>query len=204
MEKASAHPLAEALHPPTSTGEDHRKVLMWLFLASDVLFFGSLIGTFVVYAQRVPHTPLAEVFNIPLTTWSAFVLLMSSVTMALAVWAAHSGKMRLMRFYLLATVLLGIHFLADQGFEFYHFVHDGFTPRTNPMASAFFTLTGFHGAHVTVGVLWLLSLFLASFRGGITQRNAIWVEIAGLYWHFVDVVWIVIFAVVYLIGASFW
>lgn len=203
MEKVSSL-TREALHPPTTTGEDHRKVLMWLFLASDVLFFGSLIATFVAYAQRVPHEPLREVFNIPLTSWSAFVLLMSSVTMALAVWSAHSGKMGLMRIYLLATVLLGIHFLADQGYEFYHFVKDGFTPRLNPVGSAFFTLTGFHGAHVTVGVFWLISLLLASFKGGITRKNAIWVEVGGLYWHFVDVVWIVIFAVVYLIGASFY
>ncbi|MCS7207086.1 MAG: cytochrome c oxidase subunit 3 [Dehalococcoidia bacterium] len=202
MQRAVSPAPHEAVHPPTNTGEDNRKVLMWLFLASDVLFFGSLIATFVAYVQRVPHTPLHEVFNIPLTSWSAFVLLMSSVTMALAVWASHAGKMRLMRIYLLATVLLGVHFLANQGFEFYHFVHDGFTPRVNPVGSAFFTLTGFHGAHVTVGVLWLLALFLASFRGGITQKNAIWVEVAGLYWHFVDVVWIVIFAVVYLIGAA--
>lgn len=204
MEKALSPHTQEALHPPTTTGEDHRKVLMWLFLASDVLFFGSLIATFVAYAQRVPHEPLREVFNIPITSWSAFVLLMSSVTMALAVWSAHTGKMRLMRIFLLATVLLGVHFLADQGYEFNAFVHEGFTPRTNPVGSAFFTLTGFHGAHVTVGVLWLFSLFLASFKGGITQKNALWVEVAGLYWHFVDVVWIVIFAVVYLIGASFY
>ena len=199
-----------AVHPATRTGEDHRKVLMWVFLASDTLYFGSIIATFVVYASRGLHivdgqrVPLAEVFRLNTVLFMAFLLLMGSVMMALAVWAAHEGRIGLVRVYLLATALLSSAFLGFQGVEFSEFVHEGFTPRVSPVGSAFFALTGSHGAHVTVSTLWLLGLLGASFRGGITRKNAIWVEVAGLFYHFVDVAWIVILSVVYLIGATLW
>jgi cytochrome c oxidase subunit 3/cytochrome o ubiquinol oxidase subunit 3 len=195
-------------HPPTSTGLDHRKLLMWAFLASDCMFFGSLIATYLNYRGKaeelyqagqgsgpLPH----EILDIPYTSVSAFVLLMSSLTMVLALAAIQKGNHRGLRIWLLATALLGSIFIGGQYFEFTEFYHEGLGLTTNIFGTSFFTLTGFHGAHVTIGVIWLLSLFIVSLRGGIKQDQAINVEIAGLYWHFVDIVWIIIFTLVYLI-----
>ncbi|MCS7277203.1 MAG: cytochrome c oxidase subunit 3, partial [Dehalococcoidia bacterium] len=128
-----------------------------------------------------------------------FILLMSSTTMALAVGAAHRGRLHQMRTWLLCTALLGISFLAGQAFEFTEFVHKGLTLSTNLFGSSFYLLTGFHGAHVSVGVLILLSLWVMAMRGRIGQHNALNVELAGLYWHFVDIVWILIFTLIYLL-----
>ncbi len=192
-----------AEHPPTSTGLDHRKVLMWLFLTSDTMFFGSLIATYMIYRGRTetmgvgpyPH----DIFDIPYTSISAFVLLMSSLTMVLALAAIQKGDQRGLRVWILATALLGTVFVGGQFFEFTDFYRQGLSLQTNMFGATFFVLTGFHGAHVTIGVIWLLTLFFVSLRGGITQGDSLDVEIAGLYWHFVDIVWIVIFTLVYLI-----
>jgi heme/copper-type cytochrome/quinol oxidase subunit 3 len=191
--------VAEQHH--TTTGLDNRKLLMWLFLASDCLFFGALIATYLVYEGRSLVGPYPrDVFSIPLTSYSAFVLLMSSVTMALAVGAVHRGNLRLVKVFLFLTVLMGMNFIANQIYEFNHFRLEGLTPKTNVFGSTFFTLTGFHGAHVTIGIIWLASLLVYAMKGKMTPKSAINVEIAGLYWHFVDLVWVVIFTVVYLIG----
>lgn len=185
---------------PTSTGEDHRKILMWLFLGSDCLFFGSLIATYLVYKGRSLTGPYpGQIFDIPYTSVSAFVLLMSSLTMVLALAAIQRGDVRGMRIWLVATALLGSIFLGGQYYEFSTFISEGLTLQRNLFGSTFFTLTGFHGAHVTIGVMWLLSLVGLSYMGMIRQENALKVELTGLYWHFVDIVWIVIFTVVYLI-----
>jgi cytochrome c oxidase subunit 3/cytochrome o ubiquinol oxidase subunit 3 len=124
---------------------------------------------------------------------------MSSATMALAVGAAHRGQLHQMRTWLLVTPLLGISFLAGQAFEFTEFYRKGLTLSSNLFGTTFYVLTGFHGAHVSVGVLILLSLWAAAMLGKIGRHNAINVELAGLYWHFVDIVWIVIFTLVYLL-----
>ena len=190
-------------HPPTSTGLDHRKLLMWVFLASDTMFFGSLIAMYMNYRGRseelgvgpFPH----EILDIPYTSISAFVLLMSSLTMVLALAACQKGDQRGLRVWLAATSLLGGIFLGGQYFEFTEFYHEGLSLQTNMFGASFFTLTGFHGAHVTLGVIWLLTLLFISLRGGIGKEDSLDVEIAGLYWHFVDIVWIVIFTLVYLI-----
>jgi cytochrome c oxidase subunit 3/cytochrome o ubiquinol oxidase subunit 3 len=203
---AEAHGHAE--HPPTSTGLDHRKLLMWAFLTSDTMFFGSLIATYLTYrgrteelaAQGTGEGPFpSEIFDIPFTSVSAFVLLMSSLTMVLALAAIQRGNQRALRVWLLATALLGSLFVAGQYFEFTEFYHEGLSLSTNIFGSSFYVLTGFHGAHVTIGVIWLLTLVFVSLRGGTTQGDSLDVEIAGLYWHFVDIVWIVIFTLVYLI-----
>jgi heme/copper-type cytochrome/quinol oxidase subunit 3 len=184
----------------TATGLDNRKLLMWLFLASEALFFGSLIATYLLYRGQSLQGPYPEdVFNIPFTSASSFILLMSSATMALAVGAAHRGQLHQMRTWLLVTPLLGISFLAGQAFEFTEFYRKGLTLSSNLFGTTFYVLTGFHGAHVSVGVLILLSLWAAAMLGKIGRHNAINVELAGLYWHFVDIVWIVIFTLVYLL-----
>ena len=192
----------------TSMGVDSRKLGMWIFLASDCMFFGALIATYLIYRGRAGEMfengqgsgPLPnEILDIPYTSVSAFVLLMSSLTMVLALAAVQTGDPRGTRIWLLCTALLGTIFLGGQYFEFTEFHSEGLGLTTNIFGSTFFTLTGFHGFHVSLGVVMLLSLVVMSMRGGVTQRDAINVEIIGLYWHFVDIVWIVIFTLVYLL-----
>jgi heme/copper-type cytochrome/quinol oxidase subunit 3 len=187
-------------HPHTSTGLDHRTLLMWAFLASDCMFFGTLIATYMVYKNRALTGPLPrEIFDIPYTSVSAFVLLLSSLTMVLALAAIQQGHESRMRVWLSATALLGCIFLGGQFYEFVTFYGEGLTLSTSVFGSSFFTLTGFHGTHVAIGVFWLMSLVAHSIRGRLHQQHALLVEIAGLYWHFVDIVWILIFTLVYLI-----
>ncbi len=186
--------------PRTSTGLNSRKMVFWAFLGSECMFFGSLIATYLVYRGRDtvgPHPH--EILNIPLTSVSAFVLLMSSLTMVLALASIQRGNRRGTTLWLGATAALGATFVGAQAYEFTHFVREGLKLQTNLFGSTFFVLTGFHGTHVTVGVIWLLTLMTLSARGKLGQERSLAAEIAGLYWHFVDVVWIAIFTLVYLI-----
>ena len=199
MAVATAHAAGHEEHA-TSTGLNSRKMVFWAFLGSECMFFGSLIATYLVYRGRDsvgPHPH--EILNIPFTSVSAFVLLMSSLTMVLALAAVQSGNARGTRIWLAATALLGMTFLAGQCYEFTEFVYDGLKLQTNLFGSTFFVLTGFHGTHVTIGVIWLWSLFMLAVRGQLPRERALDVEICGLYWHFVDVVWVAIFTLVYLI-----
>ncbi|HVB31093.1 MAG TPA: cytochrome c oxidase subunit 3 [Gemmatimonadaceae bacterium] len=210
-------------HTPTTTGLDHRKVAIWAFIGSECMLFASLISTYLIYKGRsvvgpFPHevcsppvcdTVMKPILNIPVTSASTFVLLMSSLAMVLALAAVenadqpkHTLGERILgssKLWLFMTALLGTTFLGFQAFEFTSFVHEGLTIRTNLFGSSFFTLTGFHGAHVTAGVLWLLTLLAIDFKRGLKPKDALIVDIAALYWHFVDVVWIAIFTLVYLI-----
>jgi cytochrome c oxidase subunit 3/cytochrome o ubiquinol oxidase subunit 3 len=130
---------------------------------------------------------------------TSFILLMSSLTMVLALAAIMRGDYRRLRVWLLATALFGATFIGGQVFEFTEFYRQGLSLDKNLFGSTFFVLTGLHGAHVTAGIIWLVSLWGLATQGRLTSRDSERVEIAGLYWHFVDVVWIVIFTVVYLI-----
>src|SRR5688572_18455318 len=189
-------------HDPhaTATGVTNTKLAMWLFLASDCLFFGAFIATYLLYRERSLGGPAArELFDIPFTSATSFILLMSSLTMVLALAAIQRGDQRRLRIWLLATALLGATFVAGQVFEFTEFNREGLDLDTSLFGSSFFVLTGFHGAHVTVGIIWLMSLWGMAGQGRLTQKDSEKVEIAGLYWHFVDVVWIVLFTVIYLI-----
>ena len=236
---SSTAAISHAGHPPTTTGLDHRKIAIWAFIGSECMLFASLISTYLIYKGRsrtgpFPHEwwcqatnatsaagPIANcpagalykpILNIPVTSQSTFVLLMSSLAMVLALaavenkdkpgWGGPGWGGRLFessKFWLLATAILGAGFLCYQAFEFTSFVHEGLTIKTNLFGSSFFTLTGFHGAHVTAGVLWLLTLLAIDVRRGLGPRDALLVDISALYWHFVDVVWIAIFTLVYLI-----
>jgi heme/copper-type cytochrome/quinol oxidase subunit 3 len=249
----------------TSTGLGHRKLLMWTFLGSECMFFGSLIATYLVYRNQSIQGPFPDkIIDVPITSVSTFVLLMSSLSMVLALNGIQRNMPRLGRFWTLMTAALGSVFLTFQVFEFYEFAVHGLTPKTNLFGTTFFTLTGFHGAHVTLGVVLLLlmafvfsrsnreKLGLALAVGGFFALDiallANWLkiitpligapayvigavgaiamlyggylllakpaaatnvreqsenlEITGLYWHFVDIVWIIIFTVVYLISAN--
>jgi heme/copper-type cytochrome/quinol oxidase subunit 3 len=181
-------------------GVDHRKLGMWVFLGSECLFFGTLIATYLAYKGRSvigPHP--GEILNIPLTTISTFDLLMSSLLMVLALAAVQRGDRRQARLWLFGTAFFGLIFLGFQAWEFIEFVHEGLTLQQNLFGSTFFVMTGFHGAHVSLGVALLLTLWILDLRGRLTVADAPKVEVVGLYWHFVDIVWIVIFTVAYLI-----
>src|SRR5581483_4920471 len=174
------HPPAGIAAPPahgadhgghaTSTGLDSRKLLMWAFLASDCIFFGCLIATFLSYRGKSLAGPFPhEVYDIPYTSVSSFVLLMSSLTMVLTLAAIRRGDVYRFRVWLVATALLGLIFLGGQAYEFTSFYREGLWLQTNLFGSSFFTLTGFHGTHVFIGVVWLLSLFWGSLTGRVSQ-----------------------------------
>jgi len=172
---------------------------MWTFLGSECFFFGSLIGTYMFYRGKSINGPYPmDVFSAEVTSISTFDLLLSSLSMALAVHYAKENDVKKMLLWTAVTALGGAIFLSFQAYEFTHFYHEGLTPRVNLFGATFFTLTGFHGAHVTVGVLLLLSLM---YYGGTGKLNNLGesTENIGLYWHFVDIVWIAIFTLVYLL-----
>ena len=186
----------------TSTGIPNKKLLMWAFLASDCMFFGCLISTHLIYRLHPPAgTPAAtQIFSIELTSFSTFILLMSSLMMALAVNAIQKGNLKSMRASLILTIICGLIFLGCQVYEFNEFVYvKHLTISNSILGTTFFTLTGTHGIHVLLGVIWLTSMLIYSYTGRLTEKDAIDVESMGLYWHFVDIVWIVIFTVVYLL-----
>ena len=257
----------------TSTGIPNKKLLWWAFLASDCMFFGALISTHLVYRLNPPpgNANPTQVFNIELTSFSTFILLMSSLLMALAVNAIQKGNIKSTRLRLLGTMFFGCIFLGGQVFEFGHFVHQKHMTLSNSIfGSTFYTLTGTHGTHVAIGVLLLGMMYVRTFKpaagggfllnfvhlaaicvvmgvsfifvvpglieviyghglaefftekakplilgaiGAITlfilsrqrgevdfgEKNAIDIETIGLYWHFVDIVWIIIFTAVYLL-----
>jgi len=173
---------------------------MWTFIGSECMFFGMLIATYMAYKGRSVVGPYPhEILNIPVTSISTFDLLMSSLLMVLALAAVQRGDRIQSRLWLAGTALFGLIFLGFQAYEFTAFVHEGLTLQQNLFGSTFFVLTGLHGAHVSLGVLWLLVLLVLDLRGRLGAADSIKVEIAGLYWHFVDVVWIVIFTLVYLV-----
>ena len=186
----------------TTTGLPHTKLAMWLFLSSECLLFGALITTYVLYRNASTKGPFPQdVFDIAYTSVSSFVLLASLLTMVLALAAAQKRDFMRMRLWLLATAMFGLTFVGGQVYEFTSFYHEGVGFTTSLFSSSFFTLTGFHGVHVTVGILMLLSLTGMSFADRLPDDPAFPVEMVGLYWHFVDIVWIVIFTLVYLIPA---
>ncbi len=173
---------------------------MWLFLGSECLLFGGLISTYMLYRGRVGTGPTpSQVFDIPFTSVSSFVLLMSSLTMVFAVSAAAKKDNRATSLWLTVTALLGATFVGGQVYEFTAFMSEGLGFTTSLFGSSFYALTGFHGVHVTVGIIMLMAMV------GIVQRSEVpgemseAIEMIGLYWHFVDVVWIVIFTLIYLI-----
>src|SRR5881409_2190335 len=223
MSASAVHTSAPTHHHYTTLGLDSRKVAIWAFIGSECMLFVSLISTYLIYKGRslvgpFPHEAWTDpstgqvfkpILNIPVTSASTFVLLMSSLFMVLALAAVQNKELpkrttgeRILgnsKLWLFMTALLGATFLGYQAYEFTSFVHEGLSIRTILFGSSFFALTGFHGAHVTAGVLWLLTLLSIDIKRGLGPKDALIVDIAALYWHFVDVVWIAIFTLVYLI-----
>ena len=196
-----AHAEAHALHPETSTGIDNRKLAIWTFIGSECLFFASLISVYLVYKGKSLVGPYpSEIFEIPLVTFGTALLLFSSLFVVLSLNAAEQGNRKKTILWLALTITCGLFFVGMQVYEFSHFVHKGLTMQGNLFGASFYTLTGFHGTHVTIGVIWLFTVFIEVLRGKVPPAKALNLEIAALYWHFVDVVWIVIFPVVYLMN----
>jgi cytochrome c oxidase subunit 3/cytochrome o ubiquinol oxidase subunit 3 len=205
---------AHAIEHHTSTGIDNRKVAIWTLIGSECLFFASLISTYLVYKGKslvgpLPHTEsqcmlqgkmqvCEGVFEIKLVTTGTAILLFSSFFVVMALYGAQKGNRKMLVGWLAATVTCGLFFVSMQVYEFNHFYHKGMGYGTNLFSSTFYTLTGFHGSHVSVGVIWLSTLLILAIRGKLPPEKSLNLEIAALYWHFVDVVWIVIFPVVYL------
>ena len=186
----------------TSTGLSNNKLAMWLFLGSECLLFGGLISTYMLYRGRHGTGPgPSQLFDIPLTSVSSFILLMSSLTMVLAVNAAKRLDDSTTNKWLITTALLGSLFVGAQVYEFTTFYGEGIGFTTSLFSSSFFALTGFHGVHVSIGVIMLVVMTAIISRSKATGNKAEVVEIVGLYWHFVDVVWVIIFTLVYLIPA---
>jgi heme/copper-type cytochrome/quinol oxidase subunit 3 len=187
-------------HHHTSLGVDNKKLMWWAIIGSECMLFGTLIATYMLYRGKSLVGPYpADILDIPLTSASTFVLLMSSLAMVLALAAVQRADKKQAVLWIFSTAFLGAIFLGFQVYEFTHFYSMGLTLETNLFGATFFTLTGFHGAHVTVGVIWLTTLGILAQKGKIPPEKAMQVETAGLYWHFVDVVWIIIFTLVYLI-----
>jgi heme/copper-type cytochrome/quinol oxidase subunit 3 len=194
----------EADHPrQTGTGVSNNKLAIWVFIASEALFFGAFLATYFLYrgrdAQFLKGPTPTQLLNIPFTSVTSFVLLMSSLSMVLALAAIQRGDHRRFRIWLLATAIFGMTFIGGQVYEFTEFYREGLHLSTNMFGTTFYGLTGLHGTHVVVGIIWLLSIWFRSMQGKVGPERHEAVEIAGLYWHFVDVVWIVIFTAVYLI-----
>lgn len=199
MTDAAVTDVAPGEHADHHDVKPIRKTAMWVFLGSECVFFGAMISTFLLYRNTTNGAPGAEIFNVPFTSASSFVLLMSSLTMVLAHNAFEKKDMRQTRVWLTATAMLGATFLAGQIFEFTEFIREGLTLPASPFGSAFYMLTGFHGMHVAVGVMLLAAMAILTFTGRLYDDRGLNVELVGLYWHFVDIVWIVIFTVVYLL-----
>ena len=190
---ASAQRSPESLQPVNTP-----KLGMWIFLASEVMFFSALIAAFLMYRLRGP-ADANHVLNIPLTAFNTFVLLTSSMTVVLALAAAQRNDQAKLRLWLLVSLLFGGTFLSVQMIEYFKLFQEGLTINSNMFGTIFFTLTGFHGTHVFIGLLWLVGIIVQAFRGRFSATYSMSLEIFGLYWHFVDIVWIILFVIVYLI-----
>ena len=195
-----------AMQPPLyaepGAGVYNEKLGMWVFLGSEVMFFTALIGSYIILrvANPAAWAPLSErVLNVPITAVNTFLLICSSVTMVKAFAAAQLGRQQSLCRWLVATVLIGATFVGIQVVEYRELIHQGFIPSAGLFPSTFYTMTGFHGFHVSVGVICMIFVTWKAFRGRYTGADHRGVEVVGLYWHFVDLVWIILFTIVYLI-----
>lgn len=184
-----------------SVGVHTQKLGMWVFLVSEVMFFTALIGSYIILRWGTdaswpePRTVLA----IPVTALNTFILICSSVSMVKAFAAATRDDQAGLKRWLLLTVLGGATFVSIQALEYHHLIEKGFLPSFGLFGAAFYTMTGFHGFHVSCGVISMIWVTIRAFRGKYVGGNYYGVETIGLYWHFVDLVWIILFTIVYLI-----
>ena len=189
---------AEQFEAPLTPGWG--KLMMWVFLCSDAMSFAGLLATYAAVRMGSSDWPVpASVFNVPLTALNTFILICSSVTMVKALSAIKNGDRRGLLLWLGGTILGGSIFLGVQAYEWTHLIHNGLTIQTSLIGATFYILTGFHGCHVLAGVIYLSCIFIRGAQGVYTSGHNSPVEIVGLYWHFVDLIWILVFTFVYLI-----
>lgn len=173
----------------------------WMFLITDILIFASLFASYAVYRSRVAEAPgPAQVFHLGPVLLETMLLLTSSFTVGLAIWAMRTGRIRALRLWLLATLVLGAGFVTSEIHDFTTMVSQGLTWHQSAFLSAFYILVGTHGGHVTFGIVWAVTLLVQLARRGITPVTARKVYTFSLYWHFLDIVWVFIFTFVYLGG----
>ena len=183
------------------------KLMMWVFLCSDAMSFAGLLAAYGAVRLGSSNWPVpSEKLDVPLTALNTFILICSSVTMVKALSAIRHGDRKGFLGWLAATMTGGASFLGIQAYEWTHLIHEGMTIQGNPwgvstlFGATFFILTGFHGCHVLSGVIYLFCIFVRGAQGAYGDENYSPVEIAGLYWHFVDLIWILVFTFVYLIS----
>jgi heme/copper-type cytochrome/quinol oxidase subunit 3 len=177
---------------------------MWGFLASEVIFFSAIIGlSQLIHLREIALNQSwpapGTILNVPVTAINTFILICSSLTMVLAQDAISKGNQKNLKIFLLATLVIGTLFLSIQVFEYNALIIEGHTADQSLFLATFYLQTGFHGFHVTIGVTALGGVFLAAVKGKFTQQNHIGIELMGLYWHFIDIVWVILFPIVYLI-----
>lgn len=200
---APSHVEGQLPHEPEkATLEGRNKVLgFWLFLGGETVLFGTLFAAFLALRDQVMFGPTPqELFDLGLVAVATMILLTSSLTSVFAIQAMHRNDVKSMQLWLIITVILGAGFLALEIYEFVHYVHMGHGFTTSAFSTAFYSLVGFHGGHVAFGVLWITLLIIQVKRKGLNLVTAPKIYVAGMYWHFIDVVWVFIFSIVYLMG----
>ncbi len=190
----------QAAHTEEGLGVYTQKLGMWIFLCSEVMFFTGLIGSYIILRWgRAEGWPVPQqTLNIPVTALNTFILICSSVSMVKAYAAAVKDDQPGLKKWLLLTVLGGATFVGVQAYEYTHLIEKGFLPSSSLFGSTFYTMTGFHGFHVTCGVISMMYVTLRAFQGKYAGGKFQGIETIGLYWHFVDLVWIILFTIVYL------
>jgi heme/copper-type cytochrome/quinol oxidase subunit 3 len=198
---AMAHGAAGGEHAQGAVGVHTQKLGMWVFLVSEVMFFTALIGSYIIlrWGTNAEWPEPRTVLAIPVTALNTFILICSSVSMVKAYAAAVRDDQAGLKRWLLLTVLGGATFVSVQAFEYHHLIEKGFLPSSGLFGATFYTMTGFHGFHVTCGVLSMIWVTIRAFRGKYAGGRFQGIETIGLYWHFVDLVWIILFTIVYLI-----
>lgn len=184
-----------------STGIPHGKLGMWVFLASEIMLFGAFISAYIVLRMGSPNfgVPPEEIMGRPLATLNTFVLITSSVTMVLALAAMQRNKIKQFAGFMILTSVLGLAFLGIKGFEYHHKISEGLTLSSGLFGSFYFMLTGLHALHMIGGLIFNLYVLIQGLRGVFNSEHHERVEYAGLYWHFVDLVWVILFPVFYLV-----
>lgn len=213
------------MEPPVQreVGSDvyNEKLGIWIFLGSEVMFFTALIGSYIIlrFGSMESFAEPGKILNVAVTAVNTFLLICSSVTMVKAFAAIQDGDQKMLKIWLVATCVIGAGFVGIQAYEYTTLLHEGFGPggyiagselarlgeigelpaNIGIYGSTFYTMTGFHGFHVTAGVICMVFVTWKAFRGKYTADDHRGVEVIGLYWHFVDLVWIILFTIVYLV-----
>lgn len=174
----------------------------WLYIMSDLILFACLFATYVVLADGTAGGPEGkDIFSLKFVLGETFLLLFSSITYGFAMIAMHKGKIPAVNLWLFATFLLGLGFVIMEVYEFHELIAEGLGPGRSGFLSGFFALVATHGLHVTAGLIWIIVMMIQVTRRGLTDVNKTRLNCLSLFWHFLDVVWICVFTVVYLLGA---